>query len=122
MPPNPLSSGHLSTINLATAYAFTVPVPGVRDCILAYRGFLIGDLERRRIRVRRNVGGRSHREHEDLFEFVGPNDKEPTKRMYITLGVRGPDVYFFKIIGDAALVAAQKDAFNQFLKSVEFGK
>ncbi|QOV88711.1 hypothetical protein [Humisphaera borealis] len=57
-----------------------------------------------------------------LFEFVGPNDKEPTKRMFITLGERGPDVYFFKIIGDAGLVAAQKDAFNQFLKSVEFGK
>lgn len=57
-----------------------------------------------------------------LFEFAGPNEKEPTKRMFITLGERGEDVYFFKIMGDAALVATQKEAFNQFLKSVEFGK
>lgn len=57
-----------------------------------------------------------------FFEFTGPNEKEPTKRMFLTMGVRGDEVYFFKITGDAALVAAQKDAFNQFLKSVEFGK
>jgi len=57
-----------------------------------------------------------------FFEFAGPDEKEPQKRMFLTMGVRGEDVYFFKITGDAALVAAQKDAFNQFLKSVEFAK
>jgi hypothetical protein len=57
-----------------------------------------------------------------LFELGGPDDKNPTKRMLLAMAPRGEDVYFYKLLGDAALVAGQKEAFSQFLKSVEFSK
>ena len=37
-----------------------------------HRGFLIGDLERRGVRIRRDVGRGRHRQRENLFEFNGP--------------------------------------------------
>jgi hypothetical protein len=57
-----------------------------------------------------------------VFDYAGPEGAaEPTKRVVVAMCVRGQDIWFFKLFGDAPVVAAQGDAFQKFLSSVEFG-
>jgi hypothetical protein len=57
-----------------------------------------------------------------LLEFAGPEGAaEPNKRALVAMAVRGQDIWFFKLSGDAPVVSAQKDPFQKFLTSVEFG-
>lgn len=56
-----------------------------------------------------------------LFDVVGPESAGPQrKRLLAVLAVVENDVWFFKIIGPAAVVAEQRPAFETFLKSVRF--
>jgi hypothetical protein len=56
-----------------------------------------------------------------LFEFAGPQAGTPEKRVLVEMEMRGADLWFFKIIGPADVVAAQKAAFQSFVQSAEFG-
>jgi hypothetical protein len=57
-----------------------------------------------------------------VFDFAGPEGAaDPAKRVVVAMCVRGQDIWFFKLFGDAPVVAAQHDAFQKFISSVEFG-
>ncbi len=64
------------------------------------------------------IGGRPA----DLYDLAGrnPASGEPT-RILGAIQHRDGTAWFFKMTGDDALVAAQKPAFLEFLKSVQFG-
>ncbi len=52
-------------------------------------------------------------------DAVPPGKTQPPRMLVVTVPHAGSS-WFFKITGDAPLVAAQKDAFLQFVKSVKF--
>jgi hypothetical protein len=54
----------------------------------------------------------------DLFDFASESDDSP--RIVALILHQGDTAWFFKMSGDAGLVAKQKDAFVSFLKSLEF--
>jgi hypothetical protein len=57
-----------------------------------------------------------------VFDYAGPEGAaEPTKRVIVAMCVRGQDIWFFKLFGDAPVVSAQGEAFQKFITSVEFG-
>ncbi|MDW8309008.1 MAG: hypothetical protein RMK20_06510 [Verrucomicrobiales bacterium] len=64
------------------------------------------------------IGGRPA----DLYDLAGKNPAsgEPT-RILGAIQHRDGTAWFFKMTGDDALVAAQKPAFVEFLRSVQFG-
>lgn len=56
-----------------------------------------------------------------LFDFAGKTaDEDKPARLVASILHRGGTAWFFKMIGDDALVAAQKPLFVAFLKSVHF--
>jgi hypothetical protein len=57
-----------------------------------------------------------------LFDFAGktPDDDKPA-RMVAAILHREGTAWFFKLLGDDALVVAQKPAMIEFLKSISFG-
>jgi hypothetical protein len=57
-----------------------------------------------------------------LFNFVSeqPMIGKARQRILVAMLTRGPMSWFFKMTGEDALVASQKDSFLQFLKSVSF--
>jgi hypothetical protein len=55
-----------------------------------------------------------------MYDFLGP-DNDNRKRLLVVMSHRGNDVWFFKLQGNAEVVAAQKPAFEKFLASVQFG-
>ena len=58
----------------------------------------------------------------DLYEISGknPGTGEPAG-ILATIAQRGDTAWFFKMTGDPGLIAEQKPAFVEFLKSVQFG-
>lgn len=57
-----------------------------------------------------------------VFDFAGPEGAaDPAKRVVVAMCVRGQDIWFFKLFGDAPVVSEQNDAFQKFISSVEFG-
>jgi len=55
------------------------------------------------------------------FDFVGPgNEQTPNRRMLLIMSVVNNDVWFFKMLGPQQTVAAEKQNFDDFLKSVQF--
>jgi hypothetical protein len=50
-----------------------------------------------------------------LFDFAGPRSE-----VVVALITHGNQAYFFKLIGPTGAVAAQKQAFNTFLQSIQF--
>jgi len=54
----------------------------------------------------------------DLYDLAPENDDAP--RILALILHQGDTAWFFKMAGDADLVARQKDAFVTFLKSIEF--
>ena len=57
-----------------------------------------------------------------LYDFLGqlPEDQKKARLMSAVL-YRDGTAWFFKMVGDDALVVAQKPAFVSFLKTIEFG-
>lgn len=55
-----------------------------------------------------------------LFDLAGPADQKPRKRMLAAILRREGTAWFFKMTGDDALVAQQKPAYVEFLKSLSF--
>ena len=55
-----------------------------------------------------------------MFDFAGPKADKPERRVMVALVVRGRDLWFFKILGPADFVAAQKAGFVSFVQSAEF--
>ena len=54
-------------------------------------------------------------------EFDQPgDDKSPPRKMVIVLASVGPDLWFFKLTGPPETIAAQRGAFDAFMKSLEF--
>ncbi len=47
-------------------------------------------------------------------------DAKPAKRMLVVISSIGPDMWFFKLTGPATTIDAQRQAFDAFLKSMEF--
>jgi hypothetical protein len=64
-----------------------------------------------------NLGGKEGA----VFDFAGPQADKPEKRVVVAMVFHGSDLWFFKIIGSADLVTAQKPAFVSFVQSAEFG-
>ena len=56
----------------------------------------------------------------DFTADSAPQDKSPPKRMIVVTIPHAGSSWFFKITGDAPLIAAQKDTFLQFVQSVKF--
>jgi hypothetical protein len=55
------------------------------------------------------------------FDFVGPgNASAPNRRMLIVMCAVKNQVWFFKMLGPQATVEAEKQHFDEFIKSVEF--
>jgi hypothetical protein len=52
-----------------------------------------------------------------LFDLAGPS-----KRLIVAVTPQGEDFWYFKMIGPGDAVAQQKNAFDQFLQSVQFAK
>jgi len=52
----------------------------------------------------------------DYYDFVGPQGK----RMLLVVAHRGQQTWFFKLIGDAQVVADHKGKFESFVQSVKF--
>lgn len=52
----------------------------------------------------------------DYFDFVGPQGK----RMLLVVSKRGQQSWFFKLLGDAQVVADNRDKFESFVKSVKY--
>jgi hypothetical protein len=64
------------------------------------------------------VGGQAGSQ---LYDFVGtPYDRSETNRLLVAVFRAEGTAWFFKMLGDSALVAAQKPAFVEFLKNVTF--
>jgi hypothetical protein len=62
-----------------------------------------------------NVAG-----HEALFlSYTGPQSAS-TKQLMVAMDLEGPDFWFVKMVGPESVVSAQKDAFRQFLASMQF--
>lgn len=55
-----------------------------------------------------------------FVELLGPEDAEPRQAILAVMAVRGPKSWFFKLKGDADLALAEKERFQQFVKSVKF--
>lgn len=53
-------------------------------------------------------------------ELVGPEDAEKPEAILAVMVVRGPKSWFFKLKGDAELALAEKERFQQFVKSAKF--
>ena len=64
-----------------------------------------------------NLGGKEGA----VFDFAGPQADKPEKRVVVAMVFHGSDLWFFKIIGPADLVSAQKPGFMSFVQSAEFG-
>jgi hypothetical protein len=59
------------------------------------------------------VGG----DEADLYDFTGP--VTPGTRLLVAVAPQGETLWFFKLLGPANEIAAQKEAFTGFLKSVK---
>ena len=57
----------------------------------------------------------------DLYELAGENAAGEDARVLAVIQHRGDTTWFFKMTGNSALVAREKPAFIEFLKSVKFG-
>lgn len=56
-----------------------------------------------------------------LIEIAGsPGENKPTSRMIVAMVHRNGVTWFFKMMGDDAIVTAQKTAFMTFLRSVRY--
>lgn len=56
-----------------------------------------------------------------LIEMVGPEDGEKKpKAMSVVMAEREGIVWFYKLMGDAPAVAAQKQPFSEFIESIQF--
>lgn len=56
-----------------------------------------------------------------LIEIAGaPAEGKPTSRMIVAMVQHNGVTWFFKMMGDDAIVTAQKQAFMDFLKSVQY--
>ena len=56
-----------------------------------------------------------------LFDFSGDASDPNAKRVRVAMVYDGEQVWFFKLQGPAKAVGEQQPAFDQFLKSVQFG-
>jgi hypothetical protein len=58
-----------------------------------------------------------------FFDFSGPgNAQAPNRRMLLVMCAVNKQVWFFKMLGPQETVAAEKQHFDEFIKSVEFEK
>ncbi len=64
-----------------------------------------------------NLGGKESA----VFDFAGPQADKPEKRVVVAIVIHGRDLWFFKILGSADFVSAQKPGFVSFVQSAEFG-
>jgi len=55
-----------------------------------------------------------------FVELVGPEDASPRQAILGAIVIRGEKAWYFKLRGDAKLALREKEAFRDFLKSVEF--
>ena len=62
----------------------------------------------------RDIGGRKG----EIYDFVGLGDAAMASRVVKISG--NGEIWYFKLRGPAAAVAAQKSAFDQFLSSIQF--
>ena len=102
-----------------------VPLAGAAgsdiDNVNRWRGQLglahVSEAEFARLGEKVQVGG----EEGKLYDIAGQNAESGEKNRMIAAIVRRPDgAWFFKMVGDDALVAEQKSAFVDYLKSFSF--
>lgn len=64
-----------------------------------------------------NIGGVAGKK----FEFLSPDGVQPAQGILAAMIVRDGEAWFFKLSGPKATVESQREAFNKFLESVQFG-
>jgi hypothetical protein len=102
-----------------------IPLPGMAgrdiDNVNRWRGQLgmapVSEGELGKLAETVQVGGQEGK----LYEMAGQNSGSGEKNRILAAIVRRPDAaWFFKMVGDDALVAEQKSAFVEYLKSFSF--
>jgi hypothetical protein len=102
-----------------------IPLPGMAgrdiDNVNRWRGQValapVSETELAKLGEPVQVGGQEGK----LYEMAGQNSASGEKNRILAAIVRRPDgAWFFKMVGDDALVAEQKPAFVEYLKSFSF--
>ncbi len=55
-----------------------------------------------------------------MYDLVGPGDPQRASHMIVAWVPKGDDWWFFKLVGPDNVVTQQQDAFENFLKSIQF--
>lgn len=128
LPASQMRVGHfaISGPNDQKAQLTIIPLGGVGggdlENVNRWRGQVgvsrIDEAELNRIASKVTIGSAEGR----LFDFAGKTpDEDKPARMVAAILHREGTAWFFKLMGDDALVAAQKPAMIEFLKSIAFG-
>jgi hypothetical protein len=122
-----VASYHVKGKDGKMADVSVIPLPGMAgrdiDNVNRWRGQLgltpVSEAEFGKQGEAVKVGG----EEGKLYEMAGQNAGSGDKNRMLAAIVRRPDgAWFFKIVGDDALVAEQKSAFVEYLKSFSFAR
>lgn len=120
-----VASFHVKGKDSKMADVSVIPLPGMAgrdiDNVNRWRGQVglapVSDAELAKITESVQVGGQDGK----LYEMAGQNSDSGEKQRILAAIVRRPDAaWFFKMVGDDALVAEQKSAFVDYLKSFSF--
>lgn len=128
LPPSQMRVGHFAIAgpNEQKAQLTIIPLGGVGggdlENVNRWRGQVslgrIDEAELDRTAEKVAIGAAEGR----LFDFAGTTpDEDKPSRMVAAILHREGTAWFFKLMGDDALVAAQKPAMIEFLKSIAFG-
>ena len=102
-----------------------IPLPGLAggdlDNVNRWRGQVglkgVSQDELTKLAQAVEIGGQTGQLYDQAGEAAGPGDKT---RILAAISRRGGEAWFFKMTGDDQLVAEQKPAFIDFLKSISF--
>lgn len=120
-----VASYHVKGKDGKMADVSVIPLPGMAgrdiDNVNRWRGQVgmtpVGEGELAKLTETVQVGGQEGK----LYEMAGQNSGSGEKNRILAAIVRRPDAaWFFKMVGDDALVAEQKSAFVDYLKSFSF--
>jgi hypothetical protein len=120
-----VASYHVKGKDGKMADVSVIPLPGMAgrdiDNVNRWRGQVglapVTEAELGKVAETVQVGGQEGK----LYEMAGQNSGSGEKNRILAAIVRRPDAaWFFKMVGDDALVAEQKPAFVEYLKSFSF--
>lgn len=120
-----VASYHVKGKDGKMADVSVIPLPGMAgrdiDNVNRWRGQVglaaVSEAELGKLAETVQIGGQEGK----LYEMAGQNSGSAEKQRILAAIVRRPDAaWFFKMVGDDALVAEQKSAFVVYLKSFSF--